>query len=69
MTWRRSAASWVFSFVAAAGSRVAVAVPIEGQGAELDFVRAQLTIESCLAGLAAPIEGVTVDIKSPEALE
>jgi citrate lyase subunit beta / citryl-CoA lyase len=42
---------------------------IEGQGAELDFARAQLTIESCLAGLAAPIEGVTVDIKSPETLE
>lgn len=41
---------------------------IDGQGAELDFVRAQLTIESCLAGLAAPIEGVTVDIKSPETL-
>jgi citrate lyase subunit beta / citryl-CoA lyase len=42
---------------------------IEGLGAELDFVRAQLTIESCLAGLAAPIEGVTVDIKSFETLE
>ncbi|MDE2363495.1 MAG: CoA ester lyase [Hyphomicrobiales bacterium] len=42
---------------------------IEGQGAELDFVRAQLTVESCLAGLAAPIEGVTVDIKSQETLE
>jgi citrate lyase subunit beta/citryl-CoA lyase len=42
---------------------------IEGQGAELDFVRAQLTIESCFAGLAAPIEGVTIDIKSPETLE
>jgi citrate lyase subunit beta / citryl-CoA lyase len=42
---------------------------IEGLGAELDFVRAQLTVESCLAGLPAPIEGVTVDIKSPETLE
>ena len=42
---------------------------IEGLGAELDFVRAQLTIESCLAGLAAPIEGVTVDINSFETLE
>jgi citrate lyase subunit beta/citryl-CoA lyase len=42
---------------------------IEGLGAELDFVRAQLTIECCLAGLAAPIEGVTVDIKSFETLE
>jgi citrate lyase subunit beta / citryl-CoA lyase len=41
---------------------------IEGLGAELDFVRAQLTIES-LAGLTAPIEGVTVDIKSFETLE
>jgi citrate lyase subunit beta/citryl-CoA lyase len=42
---------------------------IESLGAELDFVRAQLTIESCLAGLTAPIEGVTVDIKSFETLE
>jgi citrate lyase subunit beta/citryl-CoA lyase len=42
---------------------------IEGQGAELDFVRAQLTVQSCLAGLPAPIEGVTVDIKSAETLE
>ena len=30
-------------------------------GEQLDFVRAQLTVESCLAGLAAPIEGVTID--------
>jgi citrate lyase subunit beta/citryl-CoA lyase len=42
---------------------------IEGQGPELDFVRAQLTLESCLAGLAAPIEGVTVDLKAPDVLE
>jgi citrate lyase subunit beta / citryl-CoA lyase len=42
---------------------------IEGQGPELDFVRTQLTLESCLAGLAAPVEGVTVDIKSPDVLE
>jgi citrate lyase subunit beta / citryl-CoA lyase len=42
---------------------------IEGQGPELDFVRTQLTLESCLAGLAAPIEGVTVDIKAPDVLE
>ena len=42
---------------------------IQGQGAELDFVRAQLILESCLAGLAAPIEGVTVDIKSPATLQ
>ena len=33
---------------------------IEGLGAELDFVRTQLTIESCFAGLPAPIEGVTI---------
>lgn len=42
---------------------------IEGLGAELDFVRSQLTVESCLAGLGAPIEGVTIDIKSPATLE
>ena len=42
---------------------------IEGLAAELDFVRTQLTIESCLAGLPAPIEGVTIDIRSPETLE
>lgn len=42
---------------------------IEGQGAELDFVRAQLTLQSCLCGLAPPVEGVTVEIKSPEVLE
>jgi citrate lyase subunit beta/citryl-CoA lyase len=42
---------------------------IQGQGAELDFVRAQLVIESSLAGLAAPIEGVTVDIKSFDTLQ
>jgi citrate lyase subunit beta / citryl-CoA lyase len=42
---------------------------IEGLGDELDFVRAQLTIESCLAGLPAPIEGVTIDIKSAATLE
>ncbi len=42
---------------------------IEGLGAELDFVRTQLTVECCLAGLPAPIEGVTIDIKSPETLE
>lgn len=42
---------------------------IQGQGAELDFARAQLTLESCLAGLAAPIEGVTVDIKSLATLQ
>jgi citrate lyase subunit beta/citryl-CoA lyase len=42
---------------------------IEGQGPELDFVRTQLTLESCLAGLAAPIEGVTVDIKAADILE
>lgn len=42
---------------------------IEGQGPELDFVRTQLTLESCLAGLAAPIEGVTVDIKAVDVLE
>ena len=28
---------------------------IQGQGAELDFVRAQLVVESSLAGLAAPV--------------
>jgi citrate lyase subunit beta / citryl-CoA lyase len=42
---------------------------IEGQGPELDFVRTQLTLESCLAGLAAPIEGVTVDIRAVDVLE
>jgi citrate lyase subunit beta / citryl-CoA lyase len=42
---------------------------IEGLGAELDFVRSQLTVESCLAGLPAPIEGVTIDIKSAATLE
>ncbi len=42
---------------------------IEGQGPELDFVRTQLTLESCLAGLAAPIEGVTVAINAPDVLE
>jgi len=42
---------------------------IEGQGPELDFVRTQLTLESCLAGLPAPIEGVTVDIKAADILE
>lgn len=41
---------------------------IQGQGAELDFVRGQLVVESCLAGLAAPVEGVTVDVKSPDTL-
>jgi citrate lyase subunit beta/citryl-CoA lyase len=42
---------------------------IQGQGDELDFVRAQLTMESCLAGLAPPIEGVTVDIKAADVLD
>jgi citrate lyase subunit beta/citryl-CoA lyase len=42
---------------------------IPGQGDELDFVRAQLTMESCLHGLAAPIEGVTVDIKAQDILD
>lgn len=42
---------------------------IQGQGAELDFVRAQLVVESCLAGLAAPIEGVTIDIRSLDTLQ
>lgn len=42
---------------------------IQGQGAELDFVRAQLILESCLAGLAAPVEGVTVDIRSVDLLQ
>jgi citrate lyase subunit beta / citryl-CoA lyase len=35
----------------------------------LNFVRAQLITESCLSGLAAPIEGVTVDVKSQAILE
>jgi citrate lyase subunit beta/citryl-CoA lyase len=42
---------------------------IQGQGDELDFVRTQLILESCLAGLAAPIEGVTVDIKAADVLQ
>lgn len=42
---------------------------IQGQGDELDFVRVQLIIESCLAGLAPPIEGVTVDIKAQDVLD
>ena len=42
---------------------------IQGQGDELDFVRVQLIMESCLAGLAPPIEGVTVDIKAQKVLD
>ena len=41
---------------------------IRGAGRELDFVRGQLVLESALAGLAAPIEGVTLDIRSQDAL-
>ncbi len=32
-------------------------------------MRVQLIIESCLAGLAPPIEGVTVDIKAQDVLD
>ena len=41
---------------------------IRGYGAELDFVRGQMVLESCLAGLAAPIEGVTMEVKRDDIL-
>lgn len=41
---------------------------IMGQGAELDAARFQIVLESSLAGLEAPLEGVTVDVRSAEAL-
>lgn len=36
---------------------------IRGYGRELDFVRGALVLESSLAGLLSPIEGVTVDVR------
>jgi citrate lyase subunit beta/citryl-CoA lyase len=41
---------------------------IRGYGAELDFVRGQMVLESCLAGLAAPVEGVTIEVKRDDIL-
>ncbi len=41
---------------------------IRGYGAELDFVRGQMVLESCLAGLAAPVEGVTMEVKRDDIL-
>lgn len=41
---------------------------IRGYGAELDFVRGQMVLESCLAGLAAPIDGVTIEVKRDDIL-
>ncbi|KMO19076.1 HpcH/HpaI aldolase/citrate lyase family protein [Methylobacterium platani] len=41
---------------------------IRGQGRELDFVRGQLVLESVLAGLRAPVEGVTVAVKRDDVL-
>ena len=35
---------------------------IEGLGVELDYVRSQMVIESRYAGLAAPIDGVTLEL-------
>ncbi|ASV97255.1 HpcH/HpaI aldolase/citrate lyase family protein [Paraburkholderia aromaticivorans] len=35
---------------------------VEGLGAELDHVRSQMVIESRYAGLAAPIDGVTLEL-------
>jgi len=39
---------------------------IEGLGVELDYVRSQLVIESRYAGLAAPIDGVTLELDNLE---
>jgi citrate lyase subunit beta / citryl-CoA lyase len=41
---------------------------IEGLGVELDYVRSQMVIESRLAGLAAPVEGVTLELDDSERL-
>ncbi|MGY2046683.1 HpcH/HpaI aldolase/citrate lyase family protein [Methylobacterium sp. JK268] len=41
---------------------------IRGQGRELDFVRGQFVLESALAGLAAPVEGVTVAVRQEDVL-
>ncbi len=41
---------------------------IRGYGPELDFVRGQMVLESCLAGLAAPVEGVTMEVKRDDVL-
>ena len=38
---------------------------IRGYGRELDFVRGALVLESSLAGLLPPIEGVTMDVRDP----
>jgi citrate lyase subunit beta/citryl-CoA lyase len=35
---------------------------IEGLGVELDYVRSQMVIESRYAGLAAPVDGVTLEL-------
>jgi citrate lyase subunit beta/citryl-CoA lyase len=41
---------------------------IRGYGSELDFVRGQMVLESSLANLAAPIEGVTIEVKRDDIL-
>jgi citrate lyase subunit beta/citryl-CoA lyase len=41
---------------------------IEGLGVELDYVRSQMVIESRYAGLAAPIDGVTLELDNLERL-
>lgn len=41
---------------------------IRGTDRELDFVRGGLVLESALAGLPAPIDGVTIDVRDEAAL-
>lgn len=41
---------------------------IRGEQEELDFVRSSLVLNSRLAGLAAPIDGVSTDLKNTEIL-
>ncbi len=41
---------------------------IEGDDRELDYFRSQLVLASCLAGIAAPVDGVTTAINDEEIL-
>ncbi|WP_345812820.1 CoA ester lyase [Paraburkholderia sp. PREW-6R] len=41
---------------------------IEGLGVELDYVRSQMVIESRFAGLAAPVDGVTLELDNADRL-
>ena len=42
---------------------------IEGDDHELDYFRSQLVLASCLAGIAAPVDGVTTAINDEQVLQ